>query len=316
MTYAKIKVTPEKAEEIRDFYRAEEIDDPRRPYDYFQVRKDGIDIKAYRNRKEVYTIVFAGSKDAVEEAELFSRDVTVSESNPAQRREEGFEDLSRQMGSDEVGVGDFFGPLVVVASYVDETDLDLLFRLRIEDSKKMKDDYILEVGELLKEKTRSYSCLLSPKKLSELVTRGQNVHKVMAILHNHAQSRLKERYRLGRDVVCYVDQFEGEDLYLRHVGSDRISNPLYFRTRGETFYPSVALSSVLARYHFLVYWKKMEEDLEAEIPKGASALVDHCYQKLCKKWPAEKVGSYVKKYFRNYQDDFSSRIIIPKGGER
>lgn len=302
MTYAKIKVTPLKAEEIKDFYHAEEIKDEKRPYDYFQTRHQGIDIHAYRNRKEVYTIVFSGPKEAREEAELFSKDVTVTESIPSDK-EEGFEDLARQIGSDEVGVGDFFGPLIVVASYVEEKDMPLLERFRIQDSKKMKDEYILEIGTQLEKRTNSYSCLLSAKKLSEIVTKGQNVHKVMAILHNHAQRKLAERCHVSKDVVCYVDQFESEDLYLRHVGKERIANPLYFRTRGETFFPSVALSSVLARFHFLCEWKKMEEDLHAEIPKGASAQVDACFQRLRKKQGSEKVDVYVKKYFRNYQSD-------------
>ena len=303
MIYAKIKVTPEKAEEIRDFYKAEEIKDEKRPYDYFQVRRQGIDIHAYKNRKEVYAIVFSGPKEAKEEAELFSKDVTVTESESTEKNEEGFEDLSRQFGTDEVGVGDFFGPLIVVASYVEEKDIPLLERFRIEDSKKMKDDYILEIGKSIESKFRSYSCSLSAHKLSEIVTRGQNIHKVMAILHNYSQKKLAERYHISKKVICYVDQFESEDLYLKHVGKDRIENPLYFRTRGETFFPSVALSSVLARYHFLNEWKKMEEDLSCEIPKGASAQVDLVFQRLRKKEGAEKVDRYVKKYFRNYQRD-------------
>ena len=307
LIYAKIKVSQAKAEEIKDFYRAEEIQDPSRPYDYFQCRKGKVNVTAYRNRKEIYTVVFSGSEEAIDEARQFSPNVTVNrveerKDSSAKAPSDGWDDLSSQIGSDEVGVGDFFGPLIVVASYVDGKDIPFLERLRVNDSKKMTDDYIFEIGPTLQKKCRSYSVLVSADKLSRLVDQGMNIHKVMAKCHNLAQEKLIERYDLGEETIVYIDQFEPEDLYRRHVGRDILPNPLYFRTRGESFFPSVALSSVIARYLFLKEWQKMEEDLGEKIPKGASAGVDHCYSLLVKGLGEEKVSFYVKKFFRNYKN--------------
>ena len=42
----------------------------------------------------------------------------------------------RTIGSDEVGTGDYFGPIVVTASYVTKEDIPYLEELGVKDSKK------------------------------------------------------------------------------------------------------------------------------------------------------------------------------------
>ncbi|MFA6861466.1 MAG: ribonuclease HIII [Bacilli bacterium] len=307
MTYAKIKVDQARAEEIRDFYKATEISDPNRPYEYFLVRKTGMEIHAYKNRKEIYTIVFSGSEAVKEEASQFSKSVTVNEVSDHKTTEKAYfdswDDLSYQIGSDEVGVGDFFGPLVVVASYVTPNDIDFLEQLKINDSKKMTDDYICQVAPTLKRRIKNYIILVSPQKLSALENKKFSIHKTMAKCHNLAQIGLKKKYNLSSEIICYIDQFEPEERYKALVGKDElIDNPLFFHVRGESLYPSVAVSSVIARYTFLKDWEKMEEVFNTRIPKGASSQVDLIYNRLKKEFGQDKLAPYVKTYFRNYRN--------------
>ena len=49
------------------------------------------------------------------------------------------------IGSDEVGTGDFFGPVVVTASYVSKDNIPFLEELGVRDSKKLTDQKILEI---------------------------------------------------------------------------------------------------------------------------------------------------------------------------
>ncbi len=306
LLYAKIKVDQAKAEEIKDFYHAEEIKDVKRPYEYFCTRINGVEIHAYKNRKDIYTIIFFGDKKALEEAEFFSDKITITQVEKTPKKErnyfENWDDLSAQIGSDEVGVGDFFGPLIVVASYIDENDIGFLENLKINDSKKMTDDYILEIGSKIKRRIKNYIVMLSPEKLSTLVENHFNIHKIMAKCHNFAQEGLKKKYDLSDELIVYIDQFESEDNYKRLVGDELISNPLYFKTKGETYYPSIAVSSVIARYTFLQEWKKLEDKFGVKIPKGASATVDTVYHILKKRFPDEYLRNYVKRYFRNYRE--------------
>ena len=43
------------------------------------------------------------------------------------------------IGSDEVGTGDYFGPIIVTAAYVTKENIDFLESLKIRDSKKIND---------------------------------------------------------------------------------------------------------------------------------------------------------------------------------
>lgn len=307
MLYAKIKADYSKASEIKDFFSANEIDDQSHPYDYFRAKKDGVIIHAYKNRKEIYTIVFQSEdEEALQRAKLFTPNVSVTKTEGKPENEKkgpyfrSWDDLSYQIGSDEVGVGDFFGPLVVVASYVTPEDIPFLESYKINDSKKRTDDYILSIGKTLRKKGKYYATRVSPGKLSKLAGFGFNIHKTRAKCHNLCHERVRKKYNLLSSTLVYVDQFTPEKDYQRLVGEDRIKNPMIFRTKGESYYPSVALSSVLARYFFLKEWKKREKKFNRVIPKGASALVDKVFGQLVNKYGIEEVTPFVKSYFRNY----------------
>ena len=47
------------------------------------------------------------------------------------------------IGSDEVGTGDYFGPIVVTASYVSKENIKEVMNLGVKDSKKITDDIIV-----------------------------------------------------------------------------------------------------------------------------------------------------------------------------
>lgn len=50
------------------------------------------------------------------------------------------------IGCDEVGVGDYFGPLVTCACYLDNSQIEIFKKLNIKDSKKLNDEYILQIA--------------------------------------------------------------------------------------------------------------------------------------------------------------------------
>ena len=54
-------------------------------------------------------------------------------------------DTNTQLGSDEVGTGDFFGPISVVATLLTKQDIQEIKELGIDDSKKMTDKAIKEL---------------------------------------------------------------------------------------------------------------------------------------------------------------------------
>ena len=200
MTYATIKVDLAKASEIKDFIHATEINDENHPYDFFDGSYENVHVHAYKNKKEIFTITFTGEGNRPAElASFFAENVTVKEHantlvKKADKAFECWEDFGPQIGSDEVGKGDFFGPLIVVACYVDKKDIEYLEKLKINDSKKMKDDYILEIGPSIKRRIKNYVVAVSANKLSVMNENNFNIDKILSLCHNHAQRGLIEKY--------------------------------------------------------------------------------------------------------------------------
>ena len=86
------------------------------------------------------------------------------------------------VGSDEVGTGDYYGPIVVTASFVSKENIPFLTELGVKDSKKLTDDKIREIAPLLIKSVPHVTFILTPKDYNE---KGiTNMNQIKAILHN------------------------------------------------------------------------------------------------------------------------------------
>ena len=69
-----------------------------------------------------------------------------------------------QAGSDEVGTGDTFGPVVVACAIVDKSNLSIIEDLNIKDSKELSDTEIQKIApKLIKNISNSYVVLKNNK---------------------------------------------------------------------------------------------------------------------------------------------------------
>lgn len=300
MPYIKFSADEALMEEIRDFYEAPSYPNKKNPYLVFQVKTlDNVQVTCYKS-KEIYTLMFSGDRNKIiDEALIFIDNPVVIDEKTINK---DYLDNSYQIGTDEVGVGDFFGPLVVAATYVTPENLNLIEKLGIKDSKKLTDTKILEIGPIVEKYFLHEVCLCSPKKLVDLKNNGWNMHKIMANLHNTAQNNLLSKIKVNPSTKIYIDEFSNENLYFKYLVTNKPNLPIHFETKGESLYPSVACSSVLARYHFLKIWGKMNEYFKTEIPKGAGEEVDKTVQKLLRKYSLKDLKPYMKTFFRNYKD--------------
>ena len=300
MPYIKFSADEALMEEIRDFYEAPSYPNKKNPYLVFQVKTlDNVQVTCYKS-KEIYTLMFSGDRNKIiDEALIFIDNPVVIDEKTINK---DYLDNSYQIGTDEVGVGDFFGPLVVAATYVTPENLNLIEKLGIKDSKKLTDTKILEIGPIVEKYFLHEVCLCSPKKLVDLKNNGWNMHKIMANLHNTAQNNLLSKIKVNPSTKIYIDEFSNENLYFKYLVTNKPNLPIHFETKGESLYPSVACSSGLARYHFLKIWDKMNEYFKTEIPKGAGEEVDKTVQKLLRKYSLKDLKPYMKTFFRNYKD--------------
>jgi len=205
---------------------------------------------------------------------------------------------STSIGSDEVGTGDYFGPIVVTAAYVKKEDIPYLEELGVKDSKKMTDDKIMEVVPKLISKISYESMILSNKEYNEKYNDDLNMNKIKAIMHNRVLLKLTEKYK-DTDYVI-VDEFANPRVYFNYL---RTSNNVYknitFLTKGETKSLSVACASLISRYIFVKEFDKLGESVDMFLPKGASNLVDDAAYTISKKYGFDKLKELTKLNFKN-----------------
>ena len=297
------QISKERAMIIKDYYHLDAFPVKDNPYLFFKRNKDisNVSVDCFVNKKGEYKIMYSSSdkKDLLNEIKVF--DPLVKEEHiQEERKKEDFKIYQKQIGSDEVGKGDLFSSIFVVSSYVEESDLKLLEKLNVTDSKTIKDEKHLEIGPTLIKRCKTYCIEVSAKKLTQLHQKGINLNKTLAILHNLAHKKLIEKYYLSKDINVYVDEFVSPSSYKNYVKEDIIKNPLFFHTEGERHYPSVALSSCVARYFFLLRWKEMEEKFKMKISKGAGKEAEKSYLLLRKRFSEEEILPYIKAFFKTF----------------
>ena len=258
---------------------------------------DDVVITIYSSNKGLKAL-FTGEK-ALDEALIW--DETASLNIPKEKKHYSWLYLDNQIGSDEVGTGDFFGPVIVVASLVKKEDIPYLQDLKVNDSKKLTDEKILEIVPKLLNKVVFSKLTCTNEKYNELVNNGYSMNKIKAILHNHALLKVKEKIK--QDYPCFIDQFCEVDLYYNYVQYEPkvITNNITFKTKGESQYPSIALSSMIARYCFLKELEVLNEKYHVNIPKGASTKVDEFAKNFKDKYGIEELNKIIKINFKNYE---------------
>lgn len=205
---------------------------------------------------------------------------------------------STSIGSDEVGTGDYFGPIVVCAAYVTREDISFLESLGVKDSKKMTDEKILEVVPKFIKKIPYECIILSNKEYNEKYANGFNMNKLKAILHNKALFNLRNKVSIYDYIV--VDQFAEKYVYFSYLReSTALVRDITFMTKAEDKCLSVACASLISRFVFLKEFAKISESVGELLPKGASTMVDEKAAKIVKKFGFDKLNEIAKINFKN-----------------
>lgn len=202
-----------------------------------------------------------------------------------------------QAGSDEVGTGDYFGPVVVCACLVTFEDAKILKELQVTDSKAMKDDMIRKIApRLLK---LPHSLLILNNEDYNRVHQQDHMVAIKCKMHNHAYVHLRRKAN-GLPASIIIDQFVQEKSYYRYLQDQpEIIRGIHFETKAESKYPAVAAASVLARYAFLTTFDTMCKQYDFPFPKGAGKQVDEAILSFVKCYGEEALAKVAKLHFAN-----------------
>jgi ribonuclease HIII len=203
-----------------------------------------------------------------------------------------------RIGIDESGKGDYFGPLVVAAVFVDATTQGELALMQVRDSKKVSDGRVLELAPDIKTICPHSVIAIGPQKYNELYAKIKNLNRLLAWGHAKALENLLER-----GVVCeraISDQFGDERLILNALQEKGRKIVLEQRTKAESDL-AVAAASVLARAEFLLRLKRLSDEVGTTLPKGASPAVELAARMIIKKHGRERLDSVAKLHFKTTQ---------------
>lgn len=293
---------------MREFYK-DDLQSKLPPGAIFSAKPINCTVTAYKSGK----VLFQGANHQ-EEAAIWSEfaKATSPSSNsstnlkqpPTKQQENKKTDFSRMslIGSDEVGTGDYFGPITVAASFVKVADFDRLKQLGVKDSKGMKDPEICKIAKQLI-KQIPYSLLILPnEKYNSLQSKGMNQGKIKALLHNQALLHLQKKLAETPFDGVLIDQFAEPSIYYRYIADQKekvAGEKVFFHTKAESLHLSVAAASIIARYAFVKEMDKLSIEAGFEVPKGAGAHVDKAAAKLIESQGMAALNKFCKIHFAN-----------------
>jgi ribonuclease HIII len=202
-----------------------------------------------------------------------------------------------RIGIDESGKGDYFGPLVIAAVFVDATTQGELALMQVRDSKKISDGRILEMAPDIKTICPHSVIAIGPQKYNELYAKIKNLNRLLAWGHAKALENLLERVSCERAIS---DQFGNERLILNVLQEKGRKIVLEQRPKAESDM-AVAAASILARAEFLLRLKRLSGEVGTTLPKGASPTVELAARMVIKKHGQDRLGDVAKLHFKTTQ---------------
>lgn len=289
-----IKVNDEIKKKMIEYYK-DKCRDKVIPYVVFQAQEEDTVITMYESGK----VMFQGTSADVDAAMW-----GVAIENTKEKKEEIKKSYQKYyncnaVGSDEVGTGDYFGPIVVTATYVSKEDISFLEELGVGDSKKIDDSKILKIAPAIAKKIKYRSVILNNKEYNEKYDKDVNMNKIKSIMHNKVLYQLMEEEKPEVDYII-VDEFAREARYYQYLnGVSNVQKDITFMTKAEDKNLAVACGSIISRYLFLKEFDKICDNIHIPLPKGAGRDVDKIGEEVVEKYGKDKLKEIAKFNFKN-----------------
>lgn len=268
------------------------------PYAFWKAKKTGISLVAYQSGKltiqgkETHDFVlFTIEPQVTGKAELGYSETTIQE-DP--------EDILPlpHAGMDESGKGDFFGPLVVAAVYVEKKMHQSLVDSGVKDSKLLKNDkLILAIANKIRQIVEGKFSVVAigPETYNRLYEKIGNLNKLLAWGHARVLENVLEK--APECPMALADKFGNEKLIKNALLERGKQIELHQRTKGESDI-AVAAASILARDEFIRRMQHLGDSIDTVLPKGAGPNVDEKVRDLVDKYGFDQLKRFGKMHFK------------------
>ena len=256
---------------------------PAKEIDYgiqFTVQKvlwNGI-VRIYRNKKGIVKYDFSQIKEDEKKSEIIN---LIEEGSSKDQGDNKLLEVKDEanfipiIGTDESGKGDYFGPLVAAAVFVDSKTKPVLERSGIRDSKTINDNKISELARIIKANCQNQFVVIeiSPETYNNLYESFKNEKKNLNFLLAWAHAKAIEEIlnKVNCDNVL-SDKFGDEKYILGKLQEKGRKINLRQEHKAESNI-AVAAASILARERFLEKLKKISNEYNIQFSKGASTQV-------------------------------------------
>ena len=294
-----IKVDDETKKKMIEYYEDKKRDKTP-PYAIFQAEEEDTIITLYESGKAMFQGTSAFVDANMWKAQIDNDKEEVDTTDYLN---------TTSVGSDEVGTGDYFGPIVVTAAYVKKDDIDFLQKLGCNDSKKITDDKILKIAPEITKKIKYKSIILNNEDYNKNYSKENNMNKIKAILHNKALDNLLKEIDEKLDFII-IDEFCKENRYYGYLdGIPNVVKNITFITKAESKNLAVAAASIISRYIFIKEFDKLSDAYHLPLPKGSGSNVDKIGTELVEKYGKEILDKTAKKNFSNTGRILKTKII-------
>ena len=173
--------------------------------------------------------------------------------------------MRAHIGSDESGKGDYFGPLVVAAVYLDAGSAGELGAAGVKDSKSLSNNRVATLATSVVAHCPHSTVVIGPKRYNELYQRIGNLNRLLAWAHARAIEDLLAEVDCTEVLVDkFADNAVLEKALMEKGSGARVTQ----RVRAEDDI-AVAAASVLARARFLDAIDELSRDFAVRLAPGA-----------------------------------------------
>jgi len=203
------------------------------------------------------------------------------------------------IGVDEVGKGDFFGPMVVCSAFVTSEMLEKIQKSEIRDSKKLSDSTMCDLYDEFGGDIPHIVSIVTPEIYNIEYSKVKNVSILLA--QNHAKCIEELLERLDKDgIKCekvVIDQFSKKKDRVTSLLGERGKKVVFEQFHKGESDVAVAVASVFARAVFVKKWKEMDESYGFRFPKGATHVI-YAGKQFVKLYGEDRLGEVAKMSFR------------------
>lgn len=263
-------ITEDKFEQFKEYLAKQNYDFEQRQHQYFLARKGGLVVNLYNNGK----IVIAGNDENERTRVIAFLDTLQAEQHNKNKKEYAPINVAGiRIGTDEVGKGDYFGPLVIAGVLADEDQILKMESLGIKDSKNLSDTTIQNFAGQIKRIVgqKQFSIVvISPIKYNLLIEQMKNLNRLLGWGHARAIENILIHHNKCQTAIS--DQF-GEQGFIENALMKLGKKIQLIQTPKAEREMTVAAASILARSESVTRMNEMSNSYGVEFPRGATAVI-------------------------------------------